>query len=335
MIGHIHFTNKKQNISATTTSERYIVYYIVLYLFAVVVVVAGTVVVLPIILLQSEEVAAGPGSVYIPGAGFAGFWYHFGYFTQQHHPLGYETLQRKNHSQTDRNIHHEMVKKNNSTYYCYSSGCLGYVLAAASVDIETVLTAAQRVQKLWLEGQIHRYDVVPNFLQEVLPPAIEASFSNFIQKNRTLHSSPSSTSQWNSILSQLRIIVTVMEPSSLLNNRIMRHRIHSPTAYSTLIHYLQQTTHIPWLTGPITTDGTNEVIIDGGFSRISHPVCSKQIVVPATWSTMIHSLNPGLDPKVAKELFFRGMTDANHRYSQQESPTSYFDYAILESDKSW
>jgi hypothetical protein len=67
MIGHTHLTNKKQNISASTTTEKYVVYYIVLYLFAVVVVVAGTAVVLPIILLQSEEVAAGPGSVYIPG----------------------------------------------------------------------------------------------------------------------------------------------------------------------------------------------------------------------------------------------------------------------------
>lgn len=226
-----------------------------------------------------------------------------------------------------------MVKNSTNTYYCYSSGCLGYVLAAASVNVETVLTAAQRVQKLWLKGQIHRYDVVPNFLQEVLPAALEAPVSNVAKHNATMFSSPSLTASWDSILSQLRIIVTVMESRSLLNNQLVRHRVHTPTSYSSLIQHLQQTTHIPWLTGPITSDGANEVIIDGGFSRISHPVCSTQISVPATWSTMIHSLNPGLDPKDAKELFYHGMTDAHQNFSPRESSTSnYFNYAILQSD---
>jgi hypothetical protein len=32
---------------------------------------------------------------------------------------------------------------------------------------------------------------------------------------------------------------------------------------------------------------------------------------------MIHSLNPGLDPKVAKELFYQGMKDALPKNSQQ------------------
>jgi hypothetical protein len=267
------------------------------------------------------------------GAGFAGFWYHFGFFTQQHHYLGYNTFARKNQSQTDHNFHHGMVRISNNTYYCYSSGCLGYVLAAASVNVESVLTAAERVQKLWLERKIHRYDVVPKFLHEVLPPDLAAPYSNFIQQNRTVHDTVSSTFRLHNFLSQLRIIVTVMEPASLLNKQLMRHRLHSPTAYSSLIHYLQQTTHIPWLTGPMTTAYTDEVVIDGGFSRISHPVCSAQIAVPATWFTMIHSLNPGLDPKVAKELFYRGMKDANQRNSYHESPPAKHDhYEIIQND---
>ena len=269
------------------------------------------------------------------GAGFAGFWYHFGYFTEQNHPSRvYGTFQQTNHSQTGQSMPFEVVKTNNNTYYCYSSGCLGYVLAAASVNVETVLTAAQRVQQLWLNGQIHRYDVVPNFLQEVLPPAFETPVSNLIKKNETVRDSRPSTTRWDSLLSQLRIIVTVMEPASLLSNQLMRHRVHAPTAYSSLVHYLQQTTHIPWLTGPVTTEGADEVIIDGGFSRILHPVCSTQIAVPATWSTMIHSLNPSLDPNVAKELFYRGMTDANVRNSQQQEipTTSYLHNMMLQND---
>ena len=269
------------------------------------------------------------------GAGFAGFWYHFGYFSQQHQS-GNATFHRKNAPQASHgDIHNEMVHNSNNTYYCYSSGCLGYVLAAASVNVETVLTAAQRVQSLWLKGQIHRYDVVSHFLQEVLPPALDAPVSSLLRTNETVSAATSTTSRWDSILSPLRIIVTVMESKSILNSQLMRHRVHSPTSYSSLVQFLQQTTHIPWLTGPFTTDGADEVIIDGGFSRISHPSCATQIVVPATWSTMIHSLNPGLDPLDAKELFYHGMTDANRRNVHQESPTpNNFRYEILHHDMS-
>jgi hypothetical protein len=73
MFGHIPLVHRKQNYVATNLSYgRYTVYYIALYLFVCVVVLAGTavVVVLPIIALQTEEVTAGPGSVYIPGTSF-------------------------------------------------------------------------------------------------------------------------------------------------------------------------------------------------------------------------------------------------------------------------
>lgn len=46
---------------------------------------------------------AGPSSVYIPGGGFSGFWFHLGY------------LQSMN---MDNHLH-------DYDYYCFSSGCLG------------------------------------------------------------------------------------------------------------------------------------------------------------------------------------------------------------------
>jgi hypothetical protein len=209
---------------------------------------------------------------------------------------------------------------NNNTYYCYSSGCLGYILAAASVHVDAVLIAAERVQKQWLEGQVHRYDVVPSFLNEVLPPFEAITLPNNIEsgKNGTTISTTSSGSSWDTILSQLRILVTVMESGSLFSNPLMRHRVHTPTCYTSLVQYLQQTTHIPLLTGPITQGDIEEVVVDGGFSRTTHPSCDRRISVPVTWSTMIHSLNPGLDSKSAKQLFHHGMADAANHHS----PTS-------------
>jgi len=48
---------------------------------------------------------AGPDSVYLPGGGFSGFWFHLGYL----HSIPSESL-------------HE------HDYYCYSAGCLGTLL---------------------------------------------------------------------------------------------------------------------------------------------------------------------------------------------------------------
>ena len=69
MVGDVHLSNREQHISVTSAScnRRYAVYFIALYFFVVTVVLASAGLVLPKMMLQSEEVAAGPGSVYIPG----------------------------------------------------------------------------------------------------------------------------------------------------------------------------------------------------------------------------------------------------------------------------
>lgn len=54
--------------------------------------------------------AAGPASVYLPGGGFSGFWFHLGYlhsFRNQHNLYDYD-------------------------YYCFSAGCLSKCIAGLS-----------------------------------------------------------------------------------------------------------------------------------------------------------------------------------------------------------
>jgi hypothetical protein len=223
------------------------------------------------------------------GGGFAGFWYHFGYFSYLRQQLD---VSRRNNSSHEMDYH-----RNNTTYYCYSSGCMAYIFAAANLDIDTVLSSAERAQLQWVDGTIHRYEVVPQFLQELLPP-----FST--KENQTI--SDSHGSPWDSILLRLRILVTVVEGS----RQWMRARIHTPTCHSTLVQHLQETTHIPWLTGSLLQHSKEEVVVDGGFSRHWHPPCHRDIRVPNTWRTVLHSFNPGMDPKHAKALFRHGMSDA-------------------------
>ena len=65
MLIHIHFTSK-HNVSSTNTSySRRFVYHIMMYLIVIAVVIVGAAV-MPVV-LKSDEVAAGPGSIYIPG----------------------------------------------------------------------------------------------------------------------------------------------------------------------------------------------------------------------------------------------------------------------------
>jgi hypothetical protein len=199
------------------------------------------------------------------GAGFSGFWYHLGLFS------GADLRERD--------------------FYCYSSGCLGLVLAAARVDVEDVVAVASSVQSAWRNGQLSRYDIVDVFLRELLSTekcAFKArNISCIIQ---SLHS----------FLPRLHILVTTLD-----KNGGMEPHVRTATTHTELIRLLKQTTHIPWVTGPAVAGA-----LDGGFSRAWHPACETVVTVPPTWPVMLHSLNPGLDRDVAATLYKMGVNDS-------------------------
>lgn len=87
-----------------------------------------------------------PGSVFVPGAGFSGFWYTLG----------------RLRSIPDPSAHN---------FYCYSAGCLGVVAALNGLDMEEVYDAALSMQTQWNEGEISRYDVVGGFVDYLLERA--------------------------------------------------------------------------------------------------------------------------------------------------------------------
>jgi hypothetical protein len=79
------------------------------------------------------------------GSGFAGFWYHLGFFTSQ----------EANFDRYD--------------YYCYSSGCLSLVIAHLNTSVDSAYDACQEIQIGWLNGTLSRYDLVNHFLEKLVP----------------------------------------------------------------------------------------------------------------------------------------------------------------------
>ena len=81
--------------------------------------------------------------IYVPGAGFSGFWFTLGRLQSVTDP----TTQR---------------------YYCFSAGCLGAVTALSNITLEMVLDVALNIQRQWKEGTLSRFQVVEQFVDRLL-----------------------------------------------------------------------------------------------------------------------------------------------------------------------
>jgi hypothetical protein len=80
--------------------------------------------------------------VYIPGAGFSGYFYTLG----------------RLHS------HEESSNPRPREYYCFSAGCLALVSSLFKVPIDSVIELAHSSRNRWVTGEISRYGVVEHFI---------------------------------------------------------------------------------------------------------------------------------------------------------------------------
>lgn len=87
---------------------------------------------------------AGPSSVYVPGGGFSGFWFHLGYL------------------QSIPNIH-------DYDFYCFSSGCLGVLAALMNMTLDETAQTAFHAQSLWRAGNVSRFELVDHFFDQLVP----------------------------------------------------------------------------------------------------------------------------------------------------------------------
>uniref|UniRef100_A0A7S3LF98 PNPLA domain-containing protein n=1 Tax=Amphora coffeiformis TaxID=265554 RepID=A0A7S3LF98_9STRA len=199
---------------------------------------------------------AGENSVYVPGAGFSGFWYHLGLFKS------ISTLDEYD-------------------YFCYSSGCLSIVLGFLNTDVEYAYDVCRDIQIAWSQGRMSSYEIIDEFLERLLP-AEEKLFS--------------------SLFPRLNIISTSLD--SGVEIRQAKNRTE-------LLSYLRRTTRIPLLTGRAWLKDAGQRYVDGGFSRMFHPPCRWTVEIPVTWSTYIHSLNPGVSKERVFEFVELGLSGPN------------------------
>jgi len=88
--------------------------------------------------------------VYIPGAGFSGFFYTLGRLEALH------------------NQHNISSSTSSYEYYCFSAGCLALVASLLNLPIDSAIELAHTSRHRWIMGEISRYDVVEYFVDCLL-----------------------------------------------------------------------------------------------------------------------------------------------------------------------
>lgn len=160
------------------------------------------------LLATPVQVIDDPGSIYVPGGGFSGFWYTLGRLNSIEDPLS-------------------------KTYYCYSAGCLGAVTMLSNMTMEAAYGYASGAQKQWQRGELSRYDVAETFINGLLYGVadkgdVSADLRPVLQDPR--------------ILSTLRILTSERD----LNHYGLKSAIRTPQTAQELKDMLLQTSWIPF-----------------------------------------------------------------------------------------
>lgn len=188
---------------------------------------------------------------YVPGAGFSGFWYTFG-----------------------RVAHLPDNKKRD--YYCFSAGCLVVSSVFLNRDYADVASTALEIQSRWKRGEISRYDVAGEFVDDLLELSEGREENGLLQDDWLKHTHVLTTSYLG--FPQMRTA----------SNR------------GELRKLLVKTSFIPFATGfGFGHEGEN----DGGFSLLFHPRCNHNIMLPVTWKMLKNVLNVNMGMDTVKELY--------------------------------
>jgi hypothetical protein len=160
-------------------------------------------------------------------------------------------------------------------------------MAAMNVSLDDATFTTYNIQQAWMAGNMSRFEIVDAFLDQVIDHSeeTEEKIEHFLPK--------------------LNILVT---------SRGNGVKVIQPSNRQELVSALKQTTWIPFVTGEgvlrpstvVVETENNDFYLDGGFSRMIHPVCEHDLYVPNTWVNMLHTLNPGLNRKHVDELWHSG-----------------------------
>ena len=82
-------------------------------------------------------------TIYVPGAGFSGFWFTLGRLRSIEDPAS-------------------------KHYYCFSAGCLGVVACLRNFTVDEILDLAEGIQGKWRRAQIGRHEIVGEFVDNLV-----------------------------------------------------------------------------------------------------------------------------------------------------------------------
>ena len=174
----------------------------------------------------NEREQDGSHHIYVPGAGFSGFFYTLGRLQAFHesNPLADE-------------------------YYCYSGGCLALIASLMHLSVDTAVELAFLSRNRWNTGEISRYEVVEEFVdglvnQDAKGQCINATLEGSLDKRyvsklteQSEFDCKTNAQTLQNILPRVNVMTSVWNSDSIPSRHIQK-----PTSIMHLRKMLVQTT---------------------------------------------------------------------------------------------
>ncbi|CAB9509789.1 expressed unknown protein [Seminavis robusta] len=196
----------------------------------------------------AAQVVKDPNTcLYVPGAGFSGFFYTIGHLQAAStlEPTESGNVVDASFDETD--------------YYCYSAGCLATTAVLANITVYDVHDTAFAIQDQWKSGEISQFEVVEEFVDYLIATGSERTLSN-------------------EALSKMHIITSEIAPTEgWMALPKMNMVVRTPQNLEELKELLLQTTWIPGATGD---DWALNGHLDGGLTAKSYQICQRAVDLP-------------------------------------------------------
>ena len=234
-----------------------------------------------------------------PGGGFAGFWFTLGRLSvlEEKGPIGFLSSasasdmnhvdrKRTNYTQETEAVSNETSKQIH--YHCYSAGCVGVVSNLMKYSVNQVFDMALTSRKRWKNGEMNRFQIVEDFIDQMLMHNGHAKLSN-------------------STLSRIHVVSTKLNLQSLNPFEAVST---TPNSIDELKTLLLQTSFIPFVTGDglyYSTGDSTEKYVDGAFSIFQHDKCQARLDIPNQPKLLLNTWNMNLALEDAKSFWEMGL----------------------------
>jgi len=209
-----------------------------------------------------------PRSVYVPGAGFSGFWFTLGRLQSIPNPREYN-------------------------YHCFSAGCLGVVATLLyNKTVDDMASVAFDVQRKWRNGEISRYAVVEDFVDRLLIPGNGNASDDFSNDNGLLFDV--------GLLERINVLTTTKGIGVNMRQARSVAELRELLIQTTWIPFATG-----W--GLWKEDTRGNLHMDGGVSMLFHPDCQFNLRLPMMFDLFLNFLNPNMGIEKVEKFWNSGL----------------------------